>query len=281
MPEISFTTLAILSAVFAAVANILARTLLRDVRSRDILGVNFAMMAGTLLVLSPWFYQFEVGLVALGLVLLVGVIDTVANYFYFKAFERTEASVATPILSLAPGFTFLFGWLLLGDVVSVRTFGLTIAIILLIIIFSADFKNFRHFRAATLVPALTASFLFGVSAIPAKALLSELGGAINAPTLYLFRAALIAALALLFFRNAPRRLTARQYRLTYVRGLFVITQWLLLYYALSRGNAGVTLTLGNITPIFVFAFSVLFLRERPTLRKLTAAGLVLGLSLLI
>jgi drug/metabolite transporter (DMT)-like permease len=276
----SYTTLAILSAVFAAIANILARTLLKDVKSRDILGINFAIMAITLLVLLPFFYHFTVTSSALGLVGLIGFVDTVANYFYFKAFEQTEASVATPILSLAPGFTFLFGWLFLDDVVSTRIFALTVAIILLIIIFSADFKQFKRFRANTLSPALAASFLFGISAIPSKELLSQLH-AINAPTLYLFRASLIAMFAFVFFRNPMLKLTTKQYQLTFIRGLFVITQWLLLYYALSKGNAGVTVTLGNITPIFVFVFSVIFLRERATFRKIIAAVLILALSLLI
>jgi transporter family protein len=277
---LSYTTLAILSAVFAAVANILARTLLKDVKSRDILGINFAIMAVTLLVLSPFFYHFTISPLAIGLLGLVALIDTTANYFYFKAFEQTEASIATPILSLAPGFTFLFGWIFLGDVVSARIFGLTVAVILLIVIFSVDFKQFKNFRANTLLPALTSSFLFGISAIPSKELLSQMH-AINAPTLYLFRAGLIALLAFLFFHKPLIKLTAKQYQLTFVRGLFVITQWLLLYYALSKGNAGVTVTLGNITPIFTFAFSVIFLKERATFNKVTAAGLVLVLSLLI
>jgi drug/metabolite transporter (DMT)-like permease len=277
---ISYTTLAILSAVFAAIANILARTLLKDIKSRDILGINFATTAVTLLVLSPFFYRFSATPQTLGLLLLIGLIDGVANYFYFTAFEQTEASVATPVLSLAPGFTFLFGWLFLGDVVSARIFALTIAIILLIIIFSTNFKDFKHFRAATLMPALAASFLFGISAIPSKELLSQLH-AINAPTLFMFRGILIALLAFLFFRKPARMPTTRQYELIFVRGLFVITQWLLLYYALSKGNAGVTVTLGNITPIFVFAFSVIFLKERATFKKITAAGLVVVLSLFV
>ncbi len=66
-----------------------------------------------------------------------------------------------------------------------------------------------------------------------------------------------------------------------MRYLYVISQWLVLYYALSGGIAGVAVTLANITPIFVFALSILLLHEHPTLRKSVAAILVLVLSLLI
>lgn len=278
-----------MSAVFAAIANILARTLLKDIRSRDVLGVNFFIMALTLLVLSPLFFQFSLTWLSLGLIVLIGIIDAAANYFYFKTFENSEASAATPLLSLAPGFTFmftsiapiftfLFGWFLLDDVVSLKTFILTLIIILFIIIFSFDKKQFKHFHKSTLFPALTSSILFGLSAIPAKALLDQLD-AINAPTLYLFRAGLIASLAFVFFKNPINRITKKQYRLIFIRGLFVIAQWVLLYSALSKGNAGVAVALANTTPVFVFILGYLILRERLTLKKLVSAVLIIIMAI--
>jgi uncharacterized membrane protein len=274
-----FTFVAILSAVFAAIANILARVLLKTLKSKDMLGINFLIMAATLLVVSPFFYSFVYTIQNICLVLLISVIDTLGNYYYFKTFEKTESSVATPILSLAPGFTFLFGWILLGDVVSVQTYALATILIISIIVFSLDFKNLKTFKSQTLVPALASSFLFGISAIPSKILLNS--GSINAPTLYMFRATLIGMFAILFFRNSFHEITKRQYWFIFIRGLFVITQWILLYWALSQGNAGVTITLGNITPIFVFILSTLFLHEKPTIKKSIACILILGISLII
>lgn len=278
--HLNFTTIAIISAIFAAVANILARTLLKNLRARDMLGINFLIMAVTLLVISPYFYKFHFSPLNLALVVLVAVIDTAGNYFYFKTFEKTEASIATPILSLAPGFTFLFGWLILGDIVSIGTYFLAFLIITLVLIFSIDFKNLPVFKADTLIPALISSFLFGLSAIPSKILLSNLA-AINAPTLYMFRAGFIGVFALMLFGFKVKNISSKQYGIIFLRGLFVIAQWVLLYFALSHGNAGVSVTLGNITPIFVFILSAIFLREKPTLKKLLVSILILGLSLII
>lgn len=278
--HLSFTTIAIISAFFSAIANILARTLLKDLRSQDILGINFLTMGATLLLISPLFYFFQASAKAMGLVALIGLIDTVANYFYFKTFEKTEASIATPILSLAPGFTFFFGWLFIGDTVSLLTYLLAALIIVSIIIFSTDFKNFKQFNLDTLKPALISSLLFGISAIPSKILLSRMH-AINAPTLYMFRAGFIAFFALLFFQFSIQQISIKHYRIIFGRGLIVITTWVLLYFALSKGNAGVTITLGNITPIFVFILSSLFLREKFTIKKVLASILVLALSLII
>jgi drug/metabolite transporter (DMT)-like permease len=278
--QLNFTVIAVLSAVFAAVANILARTLLKDLKARDILAINFFTMGATLLLISPVFYHFEASITGFGLIVLIAIIDTAANFFFFKTFEKTEASVATPILSLAPAFTFLFGWIVLSDVVSIWTYIFATGIITLIVIFSVDFGKFQQYKADTLVPALTSALLFGLSAIPSKILLTTMH-VINAPTLYMFRAGIIALFALLFFGFSVQNITIKQYRIIFVRGLFVIAQWVLLYLALSKGNAGVSITLGNITPIFVFIFGMIFLKERPTLKKIVCAGAILAFSMLI
>ncbi|MEK7649302.1 MAG: DMT family transporter [Patescibacteria group bacterium] len=278
--SLSFTTLAILSALLGAVANIIARTLLRDLRSQDILGINFLTMGATLLLISPLFYFFQPSLLVIGLVALIGVIDTFANYFYFKTFEKTEASIATPLLSLAPGFTFFFAWLTLGESSQWYTYLIAAAILVLTVYVSTNFSQLKTFQAHTLIPALVASFLFGVSAIPAKYLLDTLH-AVNAPTLYMFRAGFISLFTLLLFGFPILRISTQQYRVIFFRGLIVISQWVLLYFALSRGNSGVTLTLGNITPIFVFFLSVVFLREKPTPKKILAALCIFILSFII
>jgi len=276
----TFTTIAIASAFFGAIATILARTLLKDLKTQDILGINFLTMGATLVLVSPLFYHFKATVLSTSLVILIAFIDTAANYFFFKTFEKTEASVATPILSLAPGFTFFFSWIFLSETINIGSLLLSLAIIIAVVIFSVDFKNFAHSRKTTLIPALASSFLFGISAIPAKYLLNTLG-AINAPTLYMFRAGFIALFALLLFRFTIQHITLRQYRIIFVRGLFVIVQWVLLYYALTKGNTGVAITLGNITPIFVFLLSILFLRESVTIKKIITAACVLILSLVI
>ncbi len=280
MTFFNFTTISIISAFFAAIANLLARTILKDLKTRDILAINFFTMGAVLLLLSPFFYQFKPTAINIALLLIIALVDTAANYFYFQTFENTDASVASPLLSLAPGFTFLFSWLLLSDLASPRSIILCLIILVLIILFSVDLDNFRQFKKVTLWPALLSSILFGLSAIPSKYLL-DAAQATNAPTLYMFRAMLIALFSVLFFKFTINKISVRQYRMIFFRGLFVITQWVLLYWALSRGSAGVTLTLGNITPIFVFILSIIFLKEKPTLKKLLAASLILVLSLLI
>jgi drug/metabolite transporter (DMT)-like permease len=276
----SFSLIAIGSALFGAVAIVLARKLLKQLAAKQMLGVGFLVTTIILALFSPLFYEFHASLKTIILVLAVGGIDTAGNYFYFKTLEKTDASIAAPILSLAPFFTFIFAALFLADVVSLKTFLLASAIIVTIIIFSTDRANFKAFRLNSLIPALSSSLLFGLSAVPSKYLLSNLH-AINAPTLYMFRAGLITLFTMLIFRIDVRAVSSKQYRTIVSRALAVIAQWILLYTALSRGSAGVSVTLANITPVFVFIIGVLLLHEKPTLKKLVAAILVITLAALI
>lgn len=280
MDPLNFTLIAVASAFLGAIATILARTLLRNIRAQDILSINFFIMAIVLLLLSPLFYTFNASMLTMGLVLLIALIDTAANYFYFKTFEQTDASVASPLLSLAPAFTFFFSWILLSDTTRASSLVASFAILALILVFSIDFSHFSAFKRITLWPAIISSILFGLSAIPAKYLLDDLH-AINAPTLYMFRAGFIALFAVLVFNFSVASLSTKQIRIIFFRGLIVISQWILLYYALTLGNAGSVITLGNITPIFVFLLSVLFLKEKPTLKKVMCAGLILLLSFFV
>lgn len=271
------TLIPILSAVLAAVASVLARVLLKDIPAKKILAVNFFIMATTLLVLSPLFYKFVFSLQSIGLVALIAGIDMFGNYFYFKTFEKTEASVAIPILSLAPVITFLFSAIILAEYPSFGSVAGALAIIALIIAISTDWKQWSKFTAATLYPALASAFFFGISSIPSKYLLSTLE-ATNAPTLYMLRAALIALFALLLFKDSFSVFDLKTYRFIFVRGLFVIGQWVLLYYALTLGSTGVAVTLGNITPVFVLFMSILFLGERFHWKKVLAAAAILAVS---
>jgi len=272
------TVIPIISAFLAAIAGILARVLLKDTPAKKMLAANFLIMGTTLLLLSPLFYKFIITWQSIGLIILIVVLDTLGNYFYFKTFEETEASIALPLLSLAPIVTFFFGAIILGEYPSIIIIISALIIVTLIIAISIDWKKFSEFRKVTLYPALASAFLFGISAIPSKYLLSTLG-ATNAPTLYMFRAILIGVFALLIFENSLNKISTKTYSFIFIRGLFVIGQWILLYYAITLGNTGVAITLGNITPIFVLFLSIIFLKESFSWKKSLAALVILIISL--
>lgn len=172
--------------------------------------------------------------------------------------------------------TFICGWLFLGEIISLQKLFLALIVVGLLVIFSADRKQFTEYKKATLIPALASAFLFGVSAIPAKYLLTTLA-ATNAPTLYMFRAALIGVSLFFVYRSVYATISRSSYNKIFVESAVAIVQWLLLYTALQKGTSGITITLVNTVPIFTFIFGVLFLKEKITLKKVVATALILGL----
>jgi len=284
--SIDNTILALGSAFFSAVSNILARTILKDIKTKNILGLNFLMMTGVLALFSPWFFKINISFkyagtfsVTILLVLLISIIDLISNYFYFRSFEESEASVVTPILSLSPGFIFVFSWFFLDDIVNYVQILFACLIIVVIIFISTDLKNIKSIKKLNIYPSLMASLLFALSAIPTKYLLSN--EFINAPTLYEIRGAVIGLFAIMFFGSGIEEMKSYHFRYLFIRSLFVIIQWLLLYAALIKGSAGISYTLANTTPIFVIILGVFFLKEKLSLRKIIATVLVLILAMMI
>jgi drug/metabolite transporter (DMT)-like permease len=282
--NLNFTIIAIISAFFGALANIFAKILLKDVKGYDVMGLSFLMMGSTLLIFSPIFYRFNPSWQSIGLLYTIGIIDTAANYFYFKSFEQSEVSVATSLLALAPIITFIGAFIFLGTKTSPINFIFALLIMTGIVFLSSDkasdIRDLKHIRSHMLFAPFMASILFGISSIPSKALLSNLN-AINAPTLYMFRATIIGMVSFIFMRPNLQKLGIKHYKLIWFRGLLAIMTWTSLYYALSKGNPGITITLANISPAFTIILGALFLRERITNRKVVLVLLILSFSVLM
>lgn len=281
---LNFTVIALISAFFAALSNIFARILLKNVKGYNIMGLSFLMVGSTLLIFSPIFYQFSPNWVSIGLLYTIGILDAAANYFYFKSFEQSEASVATSLLALAPIITFIGAFIFLGTKTSPINFVLAILIMTGIIFLSSDsssnVKDIKQIHNHSLFAPFMASILFGISSIPSKMLLSNLN-AINAPTLYMFRATIIGMISFIFMRPNLQELNLKQYNVIWLQGLLAILTWTSLYYALSKGDPGITMTLANTTPAFTIILGALFLGEKITKRKIISVLLILSFSVLI
>jgi len=218
-----------------------------------------------------------------GLVLaLIVAIDSAGNVFLFKTYRQSHPSVATPLLSLAPAFAFPVAWLSpLPHEDTGWTVALGYAATLMVVIVGMDWKNLRHFHQVTFAPAILSSLCFGLSAVPTRYLLRE-WGELNAPTLYMIRAFMIAAvIAALWGRRALPRLPVSQTKMIALRGSFVIAQYILLYKAFTLTSVGVALTTANVAPALVVFGGILFFGEQFSWKKVIPAVLAVAAAVLI
>lgn len=272
--------LCIVAAFMWAVANILAKYLLKWLNTKDVFSINFLLMAVLLMFLSPVFYSFTYSWVVVALVISIGIIDSFANFFYFESLKNNDTSIITPVLSISPVFTFILSWFFIFEHISLASYFLCLLIVLLIVIFSTNSGSIEKMSFKKVQGAIVSSLLFGISAIPAKYLLTTLW-AINAPTLYMFRAGIIGLFSLLIFNFGIPKLSLKEYRFIGLRWIVVIIQWTLFYYCISKIPVGVWATIFSTTPIFVFLLSAVFLGEKFTVKKLITSFLVILASVLI
>lgn len=277
---LDFRVLAITSAFFGAISNVSARVLLKDLDTKSISGLSFIIMGLVLLVLCPAFYAFIPSLTTVLLICLIAGIDAVGNHFYFKVFEKSEAGIATSILSLSPFFTFIASFLILRANTSIISILFAMGIMITIVLTTADFKDIRGFGRQTLIPAFIAAICFGVSSVPTKVLLSD-AEVINAPTLYMYRAIIIGIISLIVARPNLSIIKKHELSLITIRGFIVIITWIVMYYALAKGDAGITATLANTAPVFTLILGRIFLKEKITIRKVIGIIMVVCLSILI
>ncbi len=103
----SAVVLAMLSAISGGFANLFARRLVTVSQARHMLSLNFALMTVMLLPAAPWLFQLHIN--AASLLILVGAIglDGLANYGYFRSFERLDAVSVSGILAVSPLFALI------------------------------------------------------------------------------------------------------------------------------------------------------------------------------
>ena len=275
------------SAVLGAGANLSARSLMRRVKPRDYIPVNFLLMAVMMLPGVSFFWHFEGGWLTLAILAGTVLLDTLGNFLYFRAFEINNAATASALLSLSPLFTLLLsglvafsaapGWI---DILAV------LLIVAGVVVLQREMAvgepaadTAQRARFVRLLAPVGAALIFGATILPIKYLLSN--QLINPYTFYFLRGPMIALLAQFFFRPDYHWLTRSNLPLTIGRAVIVLAQWLLLLYALQGGSAAAVKAISDASPLFVLLFGGLFLREKITRRK--AAGviaIIAGLALL-
>jgi drug/metabolite transporter (DMT)-like permease len=273
---ISYVYLALLSAFLGGVMDIFARHIVQGITPKHMLIWSLFSISLFLGIFSPFYFSFTYDLRLLTIFLSMCFLDFLANLCYFKSLKNANASTVTPILSLAPAFTFAVSWAFATDKIEPDKLIYTFGIILLVIFFTIDKKNLKLQSKNVLIPALGSAVLFGSSAVFAKQILSS--GLTNPPSLYFLRAVTMGLTAFLFFGKGFLKIGKKNIISIFIRSTVVIARWVIMYYALSMGNAGVTLTLVNTSPIFVFVLSTLILKEKIELKKAITAILVFILA---
>ena len=214
-----------------------------------------------------------------------GVLDsTFGGIFYLLAMERASAHQTATLSSTAPLWGVVGAILVLGEPLLWKT---VIAAILAIggAWFLAQPRRSTEPRAWLGAGfALTAGILWGFAeTVPAKLALQ--GGMSPATLLLVFSLSSVLGILILLpilRPHIPRRVERRGIlfvALSAIGGAFL--GWLLWLHALNLAPASVISPVRGSTLLFAFIYSVLFLKERPTVRAFIGIALVAAGVLLV
>lgn len=287
MPFVAF--LSILSALFAALANVSARYVMGFVQTRDYLSVNFVMLVLVTAIVLPFDFWLVLTPLSLVVILVASLIDSAANFCYFKAFELEEAGTASALMALGPFFSLatlpLFASTNKTAITPVEVIGVVMITGGVGILHrpkknpaGSDTQPAANPTLRLLMP-IGSAFFFGINVHILKYLFSE--QMTNPVTYYFIRSSI--ALVLVTYLSRPNLSWVTPPRLLIIlgRAALVVAKWMLMLYAMVPGNPAVVKALSEITPLFVLVLSFVLLREPITPAKvLGSLTIIAGVVLL-
>lgn len=280
----SWLVFVLLSVVFYSLTNILQRTLMKRQESSPIVYATVFQFLCTAIVgsltLALGFTIPPITLLPLNF-LLLAFLYAGMNFFLFKAYQTTQASTVTILISSRALWTILMALLYLGESFTIaKTLG-TVLIFLAVFLVSKRPKNFRISKGEFYV--LAAGFCLGVASANDAYILKTAEPFSFTVIAFLFPSLVLLALhpqtvfetKQLFQRNILWRMIL----LSLVFSTAVIGSSLAYAYDAPVSQAG---PITNSSAIITVILAAIFLKERKHLgKKLLAAILViLGIFLL-
>ncbi|GIV66696.1 MAG: hypothetical protein KatS3mg047_1089 [Bellilinea sp.] len=280
MMDMSAVLLAFFSAVSGGFANLFARRLVSVSQARNMLSFNFALMTGMLLPVTPWFFHLNLNLRGMVLLVMAISLDGLANYGYFRSFERMNAVTVSGLLAVSPMFALVFSPLFiyqgsvlgLGQILAVGLF--TLGIIMIVTGFQDRSSPQDNTPVKEIVFPLGTALLFSISMFLVKDLFLE--NVLNPFTYYLIRAGVISVISWTITKPDLRWVNWSTFFITAVRLMFVIGQWLFLLSALKNGHPALVKAVADLSPVIVALFSWSLLKEKPSLLQLGGVAVILA-----
>jgi drug/metabolite transporter, DME family len=265
--------LALSSALLSAAATVLIRQGLRG--SGPMTGVWLNMLVGTIGLWAAVLVTGGIGRptpMAVGLFVLAGLIGTVAGrVLRFIAIEAVGASITGAFANVTPLVSSALAIALLGEDVTLPVVLGTLVIVAGATLLSFGGRSLGVRPVQLWLPILSAT-CFGIVAILRKVALGGMapvpGTAVNVTT------ALVAFTGYLLASGQAGAMACRGSSLAYfvAAGVTENAGVFLVVLALSLGTVSVVAPLTNVTPLFVIAFSLLFLRGIESLNARVIAG---------
>ncbi len=198
------------------------------------------------------------------------IFSIVANLFYFYAIKWEKITAIEPVLILEPLFIVLLAFIFFK---SERNYFILIPSLIatLTLVFSHLKKHHLQFNKF-LVAGIFSSLFFAIELLISNLILDYY----SPLSLYFVRGFFVFIFSALIFRpNLSKELNKKERLLIFLTGGFWVIYRVVIYFGYAHWGIIFTTLILMLTPIFVYVFAFLFLKEKLTKRNVVAMIIIL------
>jgi len=271
--------LPIIGSLLEAAGTILEKKVLRNNKMNSKNYATYEFLA-IVIVMAPFIYFFwhiDKSAFLLKNVLILAfviIVSVFANLLIFYSLKREKVTEFEPIWLMQSIFVIIFAFVFYKSERNWILFGL--AMVANIALILAHVRKHHLVMNKYILAALFGSFLFAVELVASKLILSFY----NPFAFYFIRCFFILLICYVAFRPTGSDLNKKTSWMIISIGAMWAIYRAIMYYGYQ--NLGVVLTalLFVLSPVFVFIFAVVFLREKPDWRQIVSTAVIVVCVLL-
>ncbi|MDP2925347.1 MAG: DMT family transporter [Nanoarchaeota archaeon] len=194
-------------------------------------------------------------------------ISILANILTYYSLKRENLSVLEPVRMLQPLFTILLAVILYSSERKLSVF--VLAIIASIALISGHIKKHHLVYDKYIIAALFGSLFFAIELVMSKSILSYY----NSFTFYFLRCLMIFLITLAIFRPKVSMDKKTKFMICIIAIIWVSFR-IIMYYGYEAYGIVFTTIMFILTPVFIFIFAKIFLKEKITIRHIISAIII-------
>ena len=195
-----------------------------------------------------------------------------ANLLVFYAIKWEKITELEPIRLAQPLFVVILALILYASERETPPQVLIAALVASLALIFSHIKKYHISFNKYALAALFGSFFFAVDLALSKFLLPFY----SPLSLYFIRSIILLVICLFVFRPKLNIASKKSWFLIAITGFIWVLYRAILYYSYTAKGVIFTTLLFLLTPIFIYLFSYIYLKEKPTWRNITASIIILA-----
>lgn len=267
--------LPIIGSVLEAAGTILEKKVLRNKKMnfKNYTTYEFLSIVITMIPIIIFTWRVDRGAMSLANISIfafVILVAVAANLLIFYSLKRESVSEFEPLWLMLPLFTIILAFVFYQSERHISS--VILALIASLTLVWAHIKKEHLSFDKYALAALFGSFLFAVELVASKPILQYY----NPFTFYFVRCLFIFAICFALFRPNGKDLNKKIIWITALIGLMWAFYRAIIYYGYEQLGIIFTTTLFILSPVFVFLFAIIFLKEKPTKKHIISAVVIVA-----